>query len=200
MAHYIAEKIKDVDAASGKDRNKKLAACADAILKLWAHRSELPNGKRPFEDFEPISHALESPDPDDTTPRYFRQVRSAAIEDAQDAKTTQWLEIASGMDSTARLLIRYCIAAVAETALDKAREWVELAKAAGVDEDLGVSIVLQFADDASVLGSKSPDDLERERIEELLKKLNAFDQFSKILSSHLHEKLDETREQGEAGK
>jgi hypothetical protein len=59
--------------------------------------------------------------------------------------------------------------------------------------------VLQFADDASVLGSKSPDDLERERIEELLKKLNAFDQFSKILSSHLHEKLDETREQGEAG-
>lgn len=165
----------------------------ESYLKLWAHRSELPNSKRPFEDFEPINRALASLDPDDTTPRYFRQVRSAAAENAKDAKMTQWLEIAFGMDATARLLIRYCLAA-AETALDKAREWVELAKAAGVDEDLGVSIVLQFADDAGVLGSKNPEDLKRERIEELLKKLNAFDQFSKMLSAHLREKLDETRE------
>lgn len=199
MAHYIAEKIKDVEAASSKDRNEKLAACADAILKLWAHRSELPNGKRPFEDFEPISRALASLDPDDTMPRYFRPIRSVATEDAEDTKTTQWFEIASGIDATARLLIWYCLAAAAETALDKVREWVELAKAAGVDEDLGVSIVLQFADDAGVLGSKNPEDLERERIEEFLKKLNAFDQFSKMLSVHLREKLDETREQEEAG-
>src|SRR5206468_12121550 len=60
MAHYIAEKIGDVEAATGEDRAQKMSECRDAILQLWAHRSELPNGKRPFEDFEPIFRALQS--------------------------------------------------------------------------------------------------------------------------------------------
>src|SRR6266849_5134822 len=64
MAHYIAGKVRDVEATTGEDHAQKMSECSDAILKLWAHRSELPNGKRPFEGFEPIFRALQSLDPD----------------------------------------------------------------------------------------------------------------------------------------
>ena len=62
MAHYIAEKIGDVEAATGEDRAQKMAECSDAILKLWVHRSKLLSGKRPFEEFESIFRALQSLD------------------------------------------------------------------------------------------------------------------------------------------
>jgi len=72
MAHYIAELIEGAEAATEADRPEKLAKCSEIILALWQHRSELPNGKRPFEEFEPIFRAIESLDPDDDTPRYYR--------------------------------------------------------------------------------------------------------------------------------
>lgn len=62
MAHYIAELIHSAETADTEDRSEKLSRCASAILDLWEHRSELPNGKRPFEDVEPILRALQSLD------------------------------------------------------------------------------------------------------------------------------------------
>ena len=75
MAHYIAELIGEAKTAKIEDRPAKLAKCADAILKLWDHRHQLADGKRPFEDLEPIMRALASLDPEDNTPRYFRTQR-----------------------------------------------------------------------------------------------------------------------------
>lgn len=40
------------------------------------HRAAFPNGKRPFEDLEPVMRAIESLDPEDDTPRYFRSARA----------------------------------------------------------------------------------------------------------------------------
>lgn len=54
MAHYIAELIEDTNTAKVEDRPAKLVKCADAILDLWERRHQLPNGKRPFEDWEPV--------------------------------------------------------------------------------------------------------------------------------------------------
>ena len=87
MAHYIAELIEDAETAKVENRPAKLAKCADAIIGLWERRHRLPNGKRPFEDLEPILRALESLDPADDTPRYFRSPREAADETEQNAET-----------------------------------------------------------------------------------------------------------------
>ncbi len=48
----------------------------------------ISNGKRPFEDVEPILRALESLDLNNNTPRYFRSVSTAE----QDVETMRWLD------------------------------------------------------------------------------------------------------------
>ena len=190
MAHYIAEKMEDVETATGEVRARKMSECSDAILKLWAHRSELPNGQRPFEDFDPIFRVLQSLDPNDTTPHYFRQIRSKVDQDDEDDSTKQWLRIASGIDDTARVLIRYCLAIAAQEAVDKSREWVVLAEAISEEKNFDIRIVQSITDDTDALDSENLDDLERAKIENMLKRLEAFTDFSRTLSSHLREQLE----------
>ena len=107
MAHYIAELILDVEDATPEDKASKQQCCASAILELWQHRAELPNGTRPFEDIEPILRALERLDPLNETPRYFQQPREIAADAEADAEVREWLEMADSIDSTARELIRH---------------------------------------------------------------------------------------------
>lgn len=187
MAHFVAEKIVDAEAATGEDRPQKMSICADAILKLWAHRSALPNGKRPLEDFEPIFHTLQSLDPDDETPRYFRQARSAIADEDEAVETKKWLDTASGLDYTARILIRYCLTAAAENAVDKSREWVALASEATAKDDIDIEIVRIVVNDTDALNAKSPDDLQRDRMRDLLKRLNVFRKLAGDLSKHLRQ-------------
>ena len=192
MAHYIAEKMENVEAATGEARDRKMSECSDAILKLWAHRSELPNGKRPFEEFEPIFRVLQSLDPDDTTPRYFRQVGSTVDQDDENNLTAQWLSVASELDDTAKILIRYCLAIAAREAVDKSREWIALAEAISEEKNFDIRIVRSITDDADALDSENPDDSEREKIEDMLKRLEAFTNFSRTLSSHLRGQLEKS--------
>ena len=150
MAHYIAEKMEAVESATGEARDRKMSECSDAILKLWAHRSELPNGKRPFEEFGQIFRVLQSLDLDDPTPRYFRQARSVVEQDVENDATRQWLNIASELDYAARVLIRYCLAIAAQEAVDKSRDWVALAEAIAEEGDIDVRTVLSIVDDVEV--------------------------------------------------
>jgi hypothetical protein len=184
MAHYIAEKISDVEAATGKARDLKMSACADAILKFWAHRSELPSGKRPFEDFELIFRALQSLNPDDATPRYFLQIMSAVDKDDESSETGDWLSHAARIDRTASLLIRYCLSVAAEAAIDKSKEWVALASDAGKGGDLDVQVIRILIHDAENLSPKSPEDLNRKKIEDLVERLEGFAETANKLSAH----------------
>ena len=195
MAHYIAEKIEDAETATDGARDRKMSECKDAILKLWAHRSELPNGKSPFEDFEPIFRVIKSFDMDDTTSRYFSQVRLVADENDEGAQTKQWLKTASGLDDAARILIRYCLAMAARDAVDKSRDWVTLAEAISEEDntDIDIKIVSFIGDDIDAINSETSDDLEKAKIEDFLKKLEAFTDFSSMLSSHFHQQLERTK-------
>ena len=191
MAHYIAEKMEDAEAATGEACNRKMSECSDAILKLWAHRNELPDGKRPFEEFGQIFRVLQSLDLDDPTPRYFRQTRSAAEQDDKGDATKQWLNIASGVDDAARGLIRYCLAIAAQEAVDKSRDWVALAEAIAEEEEIDIRTVRAIVEDVEVLHSENPDDAARAKIEDLLKGLETFTALSCALSSHLKGLLEQ---------
>src|SRR6266568_861860 len=56
MAHYIAEQLVILEDSSSDMGAKQ--RCFDTILKVWQHRAELPDGCRPFENFEPIFQVL----------------------------------------------------------------------------------------------------------------------------------------------
>ena len=192
MAHYIAEKMEAAGSAIGAARDRKIAECSDAILKLWAHRSELPKRQRPFKEFEQIFRVLQSLDLDDPTPRHFRQARSAVKQDDEGDATKQWLNIASRLDDAARVLIRYCLATAAQEAVDKSRDWVALAEAIAEEEDIDLRTVRAIVEDAEVLNSENSDDTARAKIEDLLEKLEAFTAFSSTLSSCLRGQLGQT--------
>ena len=102
-------------------------------MELWSHRAELPNGKRPFENLEPILRVLESLDPEDETPRFFRSIRSTIVESNENSQTQSLLEFVRNLDLTARILIGYHLVEAARSATDKSKEWVVLAKKAGID-------------------------------------------------------------------
>ena len=110
-------------------------------------------------------------------------------QDDEDDSTKQWLGIASGIDDTARVLIRYYLAIAAQEAVDKSREWVALAEAIAEEGDIDIRIVQSITDDADALVSENPDDSGRIKIEDMLKRLEAFTDFSRTLSSHLREQL-----------
>jgi len=190
MAHYIAELIQSAEAAQGNDRPEKLSCCANAILDLWKHRSVLPSGKRPFEDFEPILRALESLDLYDDTRRYFRLAQTVAGEDEQHAETKKWLDLGEQIDDSARILIRYCLARAAENAIDKSKEWVQLAEALDTEEEIDLRIVRIISDENELLNSPSLDELTRKQVEDRIRRLDNFLKMANVLSSDLHEKSE----------
>ena len=134
MAHYIAELIQSAEKASAEERPAKMRECCEAILNIWKHRQTLPNGKRPFEEIEPILRTLESLDLEDDSSRYLRSARVASDDDTEDNDTNLWLNFADELDYSAKILIGYCLNQAAQNALDKSAEWVALAEAAGADD------------------------------------------------------------------
>ena len=185
MAHYVAELI---DAAANAPLAERAACqkrCFDAILELWSHRAELPNGKRPFENLEPIMRALESLDPEDETPRFLRAIRSTIVEGNENSQTQSLLELVRNLDLTARIVIGYYLAEAARSSTDKSKDWVVLATEAG-GELGGFDIVLEF-----VSSETRPDQsqLERELLQDRIKRLEIFTEMVTVVSDDLRVRL-----------
>jgi len=189
MAHYIAELIEEAETAKVEERPAKFAKCADAILKLWERRHQLPNGKRPFEDLEPILRALESLDPTDDTPRYFRSPRMAVDETEQNAETRKWLELADGLDYTAKILIHYCLTQAAQTGLDRSKDWVVLAENAGLEEGIDLPVIRIITDESDLTKASEPDDIARKLLEDRINRLDGFKKMADALASDLRRQL-----------
>lgn len=195
MAHYIAELIKEVESANDADRPVKFAKCADAILKLWEHRHLLPDGKRPFEDWEPILKALERLDSNDDTPRYFRTSRMAVSETEENTETKKWIELADGLDYSAKILIRYCLTQAAHEAIDKSKVWVALAKEAGLATDGDFSIIRIITNESDLLKEAEPDVSAQKILEERIGRLEAFSEMAGALASDMSRQLKKNNDQ-----
>ena len=189
MAHYIAELIDGVETASAEERPEKSAKCAEAILSLWKHRHELPSGKRPFEDVEPILRSIESLDPADDTPRYFRSVRNANDITEDNSEVTKWLELADGLDYSAKLLIRYCLMQASQDALDKSKEWVKLAEFAGLEDEIDLPVIRFITKESKLTKSSEPDDREQKLLEDRVNRLDGFMKMADVLASDMRLKL-----------
>ena len=189
MAHYIAELIDEAETAKAEDRPAKLAKCADAILKLWDHRHQLPGGKRPFEDLEPIMRALESLDPADDTPRFFRAQRMAINETKESNETVKWLKLADGLDYSAKSLIRYCLTQAAQTAIDKSRPWVALAEKAGLEDNIDFRVIRFTSDEKELSEAQKLEKIEQRQLEDRIKRLDGFKKMADSLASDLRQQL-----------
>ena len=174
MAHYVAELISGVESETGDQKQLAEKKCFDTILTLWKHRAELPDGKRPFEDLEPIVRTIASLDPNDNTPRFFHSVRPLHRQGEEKTEADRWLALVRSLDISAKILIGYCLAEAARAAVDKSEEWVKLAEAAGAT-DSPFEIVIRFISDNADLGNE-PDPIAevRQQLQERIRRLEDF--------------------------
>lgn len=190
MAHYVAELMDAAENAPSQERAVAQEKCFHAILELWIHRAELPDGKRPFENLEPIIRAVESLDPDDKIPRYFLTVRGGIAEEDEESQTKSLLEFVRNIDTTARILIGYTLTEAARSAVDKSKEWVALAEDAGAELGGAHSIVLRFVSGETDSKNKSdPNELEREMLHDYIKRLETFTKVAVHSCENLKERL-----------
>jgi hypothetical protein len=189
MAHYVAELIDAASNASAEERADAQRKCFNAILALWSHRAELPRGKRPFENLEPIVRAIESLDPDDDTPHFFRSVRGAIVEQNEEAQTRSLLEFVRNLDSTAKILIGHALAEAARSAVDRGKEWIALAEEAGVDPGVHAIVIRFVSNKADIEKKPDPSELERELLRERIKRLEAFTKMATLVSDDLKKRL-----------
>ena len=190
MAHYVAELINAASVAAEEERAVAERRCFETILELWGHRAELPDGRRPFESVEPIVRALESLDPDNEMPRFFRSVRRSIDKAEEGSHTQSLLEFVNGIDSVARILIGYALADAARAALDESKDWIAAAKRAGTGPEF-VQVLTSFAAGGRDGDERlDGDEVERERLSDQLERLEAFGNAAALVADDLRTRLD----------
>jgi hypothetical protein len=199
MAHYIAEQIISAENATGDEKSEVEKRCFETVLKLWQHRSSLPNGRRPFETFESIFRALDRLDPENPRSFYFphphqRQPEADGVPDSQADDVQAWIDIALGIDGAARVLIESAFKQAAFNALDeKTITWLNKAFNLTNSDDLSVIVRLVSANqedqNEDVLDERIRQEQE-ERLRARIEKLDAFSELSNSLREALISELE----------
>jgi len=172
MAHYIAEQMTIAENATGDDKFEAEQHCVETILKLWQHRSFLPNDRRPFESFEPVFRALARLDPENSAPYFYPNSNSRSSESdnygEDEDRVQQWLEVAQGIDQAARICLEYVFHQAALNATDeKTITWLE--NAIGLPSGDDISIIVSLIRTAPENESSETADLEQQAKQEKLK-------------------------------
>lgn len=190
MAHHIASLMIDAERAGpGPQRAEAERACMEGVLRLWAHRSVLPNGARPFENAEATLSTLAKLDPTAAGNFYFRlrdrHDESVAVEGAK------WLRFAEGVDLAARALIRFCLGQALAKDQAGLAEWVELTKSLDAPSQWDVMLVSSLVE----VGKESePEELARRseaKARDLSKKVASLIPVLQALQKDLDAALDD---------
>ena len=179
MINYLAEQMALAESGSEEAKN----SCVEVILKLWERRATLPNGTRPFEDFEPVFKALESLNPESHVPRYYHQTDSDEPKELGEAENL--VEMAKRIDETARTLITFMFEqAIATSCSVETKDWVNTLS--GTINSNEIDLILRYR------GKKEPDEIQT-RIEDLTNRINhlkVFEDLSIPIRQGLEEELN----------
>ncbi|WMT40489.1 hypothetical protein RE628_25410 [Paenibacillus sp. D2_2] len=129
MAHYIAEQMEFAQNAVGEIKDEAEKRCFESILKLWEQHSDLPDGIKPFQNFDSIFRAIERLDPDNDEFYFFLNSRRKEGKDELIGDVQRWLQMAEDIDQVARVWLEYVFKQAALSAVDdNTEEWLELSE------------------------------------------------------------------------
>lgn len=199
MAHYISEQIVTAENATGDEKSKAEQRCFETVLKLWHHQSSLPNGRRPFESFEPILNVLNKLDPDSPFPFYCSPFNSTSNKtndtpEPENDDVQLWLDNVLKIDSAARVLIDFALKQAANNASDgKTKAWLK--NATGLPSSVEISFVdhILSADQEDIKDKEVLEKLRQDQVKRLkskIEKLDAFSEFSSSLRTALINELE----------
>ena len=192
MAHYVAEQMEIAENLTDDDKSHAEQRCFETILKLWQHRSSLPNGRRPLENFEPIFRTLERLNPENIRSYYFNEPSEPS---KIDDSVQKWLDIASGIDQVVRIWLAYVFKQAALCATDeKTIAWLE--NSFDLNENDDVLTIIHLLPDIISKSDEMPDErIKQEKIELLnnkIKKLEEFSEFNQKLILIIRKEIEDT--------
>lgn len=163
MALHIAELMTQADSATGAERAMAQDRCRAAILELWAHRRELPDGRRPLEAMESVASTLAMLDPAAPQPFYGRRILLSVEDEAEgegegkQEQVAEWLDVARVIDRAARVMVQHALMEAAAASKDQDLEWVALAKKAAISDAPDVVLRILLARIDHPFGESKPD-------------------------------------------
>lgn len=199
MAHHVAELMHAADDAVGDDRIAKEVRVRDAILAIWAHRSDLPINGYPLNRFEPILRTLTRLDPENQFARYSSMARAPHDTTGESEEARQWLLLANGLDQASKVLIEFCLSTAAEAAIDQSKEWVELAKEADLDDSVDFFLIRLLKEQSDLMKEPDPNAKQRRALLDRKNKLEMILSSAAMLGEHLDARLDSLPPAEEAG-
>ena len=134
MAHHVADLLARAEAAPPAEKAAAEDACARTVLDLWRHRNHLPEHLRPLDEVQPILRTLAFLDLDPKDIRYYRSQMKEIILTKVEGDAKRAIEVALGVDYTARVLIRTLLQQAAANVGEKLQPWMEFARSAGVED------------------------------------------------------------------
>lgn len=187
MAHYLAERMLAVETAPPEARDELEKQCAEAILNVWAHRHRLGTAIPAFADMQALEGAILALAPDRTPFRYFAPLQGAISASQPSQEARQWIELAAGIDDTARELVRHCLRRAADESVEAGEIWLDAAKEALGDDAPERPIIsfIRSGDDSAVADLKA----RLAWLGERARKLDAFVGLSSALAQDLAERV-----------
>ncbi len=191
MVHYLAQQIDLAETSTGKAKDKANAQCCEAILKIWSHHQGLPDGSRPFEQYDEIFETIKQLNPEKPSFHYAGFFNDDELADDIPQSIKQWMGIASGADRIARELIQLSLSQASLIATDDtAKKWLE---AAGELDDSGPIPVINL-----LIGEQSSadDKLRKKKMKSLEGRITIIKSFidnGENICSVLNEELEQLK-------
>ncbi|MBN8659067.1 MAG: hypothetical protein J0M35_01800 [Candidatus Obscuribacter phosphatis] len=168
MAHYIAEKLKELELCAKEERSEKQAECCTEILKLWAHRREFDGPRRMLTRFDKIFAVIEALEQGTFRNRYFPRPSEVT---GESEVTQRWLDRVGQIDDAAQALIYYCISQAANSATNENADWVKIAQDVCCPSDMDLQLIARLSKLGSAVDAANPGDLKREKLVGLIAKM-----------------------------
>lgn len=136
VAYYVAEQIVEAEKSTGEEKARAERQCFEAILALWSHRNNLPDGLRPFQGFEPVLRALASLDPEEPRSMYYHLPTQPKMTE-EASEISELIEFVISLDRVARILIQFVLAeATAKAVRPEMKLMLDNAMATSMTKDL----------------------------------------------------------------
>jgi len=192
MTHHVAQLIHDAESLD-KQPDKSVAEdrCRAAILELWTHIAVSALGPKLLDDVEPIVQTLNSLNPDHSAHYFYQNAQNAVDSSDLTEEAKSWLTISRGLDYTARLLIKFCLAKAAEETRNKNSEWIKLAEDAFNVEYPVIRIITAAASDAPDAVDLAEEEKNEKlaQLEERLDRLRGFKELAEKMETEISSQI-----------
>lgn len=160
-------------------------------MKFWDHRSVFPDGKRPFEDLEPVVETLRKLDPSSINPFYRPSRPNKSSMKIGEVETDKWLSIAEGLDYTARIVMEFVLERAMVNASEEVKEWLDVGEQAELSPEIDIHFVRKLATDLD--WQRRTRKRQLEGLQDRIDRLSAFADFAAIVETNLNMEIDQLK-------